>query len=100
MRYDYVRGIGEKEYPDFVPMARLVEKFLTDYPNKNTYWEIVNKQLTQRLLAEYHGLASVTCELHVPPSARFKFTRASFVTRERRTNRQRAFKARKEKSRQ
>ena len=100
VRYDYIRGIGEKEYPDFVPMVKFVENFLTDYPNKNTYWEIVNKQLTQRLLAEYPGLATVTCELQVPPSRRFNFMRASFVTRERRTNRQRAFKASKEKARQ
>jgi hypothetical protein len=83
VRYDYVSGVAEKDYPDYVPMAQLVENFLTDYPNENTYWEIVNKQLTQRLLDEYATLAWVTCEMQVAPSRRFKLGRTSFVTRER-----------------
>ena len=83
VRYDYVSGIADKDYPNYVPIAQLVEKFLTDYPNENTFWEIVNKQLTQRLLDDYPALAWVTCEIHVAPSQRLKLGRTSFVTRER-----------------
>jgi hypothetical protein len=83
VRYDYVSGIADKDYPDYVPMAKLVEDFLVKYPNENTYWEIVNKQLTQRLLDEYPALAEVTVELQVSPSKRFHLVRASTVTRTR-----------------
>ena len=86
VRYDYVSGIADQDYPDYVPIAKFVEDFLTNYPNENAYWEIVNKQLTGRLLERYPALASITCELQVAPSPRLHLTRASTVTRTRLSN--------------
>ena len=83
VRYTYKPGIKEAEYPDFIPMAKDVEQFLTNYPNESTYWEIVNKELTQMVLDKYPALSSVTCEIEVSPSPRHPFTRASHVTRQR-----------------
>ena len=83
LRYTYKAGIKEAEYPNFIPMAKDVEQFLTNYPNESTYWEIVNKELTQMVLDKYPALSSVTCEIEVSPSPRHPFTRASHVTRQR-----------------
>jgi hypothetical protein len=83
VRYTYLAGIKAAEYPDFIPLAKDVEAFLTNYPNESTYWEIVNKELTQMVLDKYPVLSSVTCEIEVAPSPRHPFTRASSVTRQR-----------------
>jgi hypothetical protein len=83
VRYTYQAGIKTAEYPDFIPMAKDVEVFLTNYPNESTYWEIVNKELTQMVLDKYPVLSSITCEIEVAPSQRHPYTRASIVTRQR-----------------
>ena len=82
--YSYVRGIADDQYPDFIPIRKDVDKFLTEYPNEMTFWEILNKQLTSRLIEKYPALASVTCEIQVTPSSKYPFTRGSVVTRVRR----------------
>jgi hypothetical protein len=83
VRYTYKTGIQEPEYPNFIPLAKDIETFLTGYPNESTYWEIVNKELTQMVLAKYPALLSITCEIAVAPSQRHPFNRASIVTRQR-----------------
>ncbi|MBI1765343.1 MAG: hypothetical protein HYR56_28340 [Acidobacteria bacterium] len=81
IRYIYKTGLAENEYPNFIPLAKDVEQFLTAYPNENTYWEIVNKELTKLVLDKYNALSSITCEIEVAPSRRHPYTRASRVTR-------------------
>src|SRR5258708_2123110 len=49
----YVSGIRTTAYPDFRLIARDVETYLSKYPNKTDYWEIVNKKLTQLILDKY-----------------------------------------------
>lgn len=84
VQYAYKTGIKESEYPNFIPMAKDVEQFLTAYPNENTYWEIVNKELTKLVLDKYPALSSITCEIEVAPSRHHPYTRASRVSRQRR----------------
>lgn len=79
--YEYNAGIKDQEYPDFIPIRNDVDKFLREYPNETTFWEIVNKQLTALILKKYTALASVTCEIQVTPSPKYSFTRGSVVTR-------------------
>ncbi len=79
--YSYVRGIADNQYPDFIPLRKGVEKFLTEYPNETTFWEILNKEVTSMLIEKYPMLASVTCEIQVTPSSKYPFTRGSVVTR-------------------
>ena len=81
LSYDYNAGIKDQEYPDFIPIRNDVDKFLREYPNETTFWEIVNKQLTALILKKYPALASVTCEIQVTPSPKYSFTRGSVVTR-------------------
>lgn len=81
--FRYVPNITKSEYPDFRWLAKDVETLLSNYPNKDDYWEIVNKQVTALLLKKYPALASVTCELKVDPSRNVPYSRASRVTRER-----------------
>jgi hypothetical protein len=59
---------------------------LSNYPNKDDYWEIVNKQITSLLLNKYPAITSVTCELKVDPSSLIPYTRSGRVRRERGPN--------------
>lgn len=81
--YRYIANIQKADYPDFRWLANDVEKLLSNYPNKDDYWEIVNKQITALLLNKYPGITSITCELKVDPSSLVPYTRSSRVTRER-----------------
>ncbi|HQR36128.1 MAG TPA: hypothetical protein PLK30_25615 [Blastocatellia bacterium] len=83
LSYQYNTNIADNQYPDFIPIRKDVDKFLTEYPNEMTFWEIVNKQLTAMILEKYPALASVTCEIQVTPSPKYPFTRGSIVTRRR-----------------
>ena len=83
--YRYIANIEKAQYPDFRWLAKDVETLLSNYPNKDDYWEIVNKQITSLLLNKYPGIARVTCELKVDPSGLVPYTRSSRVTRERTT---------------
>ena len=81
--FRYIPNITKAQYPDFRWLAKDVETLLSNYPNKDDYWEIVNKQVTALLLKKYPTLASVTCELKVDPSPNVPYSRSSRVTRER-----------------
>ncbi len=81
--YRYITNIQKPDYPDFRSLAKDVETLLSNYPNKDDYWEIVNKQITSMLLNKYKGLTSVTCEIKVDPSSLIPYVRSSRVTRER-----------------
>ena len=81
--YRYAANITKADYPDFRWLAKDVETLLTNYPNEDDYWEIVNKQITALLLKKYKGIVSVTCEIRVDPSSVVPYTRSSRVTRER-----------------
>lgn len=89
--YRYIANIRKSQYPDFRWLAKDVETLLSNYQNKDDYWEIVNKQITSLLLNKYPGLASVTCDLKVDATTLVPYTRSSRVTRERapRSNRKR-----------
>ncbi len=84
--YHYKINIQKSEYPDFRWLAKDVETLLGNYPNKDDYWEIVNKQITSLLLNKYPALTSVTVELRVDPSSLIPYARSSRVTRERGPN--------------
>ena len=85
--YRYIANIQKSDYPDFRWLAKDVETLLGSYPNKDDYWEIVNKQITSLLLNKYPGIASVTCDLKVDPTSLVPYTRSSRVTRARRMSR-------------
>jgi hypothetical protein len=79
--YRYIANIKKSDYPDFRWLAKDVETLLSNYPNKDDYWEIVNKQITSLLLNKYKGITSVTCEIKVDPSSLIPYVRSSRVTR-------------------
>lgn len=81
--YRYAANIKKADYPDFRWLAKDVETHLTNYPNEDDYWEIVNKQITALLLKKYPGVVAVTCEIKVDPSSVVPYTRTSRVTRQR-----------------
>jgi hypothetical protein len=81
--YRYRANITKADYPDFRWLAKDVETLLSNYPNEDDYWEIVNKQITAQLLKKYPGIVSITCEIKVDPTSVVPYTRSSRVTRER-----------------
>jgi sugar lactone lactonase YvrE len=81
VNYKYQNGIQNFQYPDFVPIYKTIDNLLANYPNETDFWEIVNKNLTQKVLAENPALASVTVKLDVLPTNRLPYDRSSTVTR-------------------
>jgi hypothetical protein len=81
--YRYVNGIAKSEYPDFRLLAKDVETLLTNYPNEEDYWEIVNKNVTSLLMRKYSALASINCEIKAEPTRLDPYIRSSRVIRER-----------------
>ena len=81
--YRYVAGITKAQYPDFRWLAKDVENLLANYPNKDDYWEIVNKRITSLLLTKYPAITSVVCDLKVAPTQLVPYARSSRVTRDR-----------------
>src|SRR5690349_20852769 len=75
--YRYIANIQKSDYPDFRWLAKDVESLLANYPNKDDYWEIVNKRITLMLLNKYPGITSVTCDLKVDPSNLVPYSRSS-----------------------
>ncbi|MEG4009623.1 NHL repeat-containing protein [Microcoleus sp. Pol11C1] len=80
VKYQYKPGITQDEYPDFVPIYKSIDTFLTNYPNETDFWEILNKSLTQKLLAENPALDSLQMNLEVLPTNRLPYERASIVS--------------------
>lgn len=80
VNYQYKQGITPAEYPDFVPIYNSTDKFLTDYQNETDFWEIVNKNLTQQVLAENPALDALQIGIEVLPTNRLPFDRASIVS--------------------
>jgi hypothetical protein len=68
VRLDYALGIGPKDYPDFEEVYRKLQGWMTQYPNKQDYWEVFNKQLCAQVLGAYPMLRAVTLELTVRPT--------------------------------
>jgi hypothetical protein len=81
IRYIYESGIAKSDYPDFLVIAKDIEGFLKSYPNKVDYWEIVNKNLTLKVLKKHPMLLRITSEIQVSPSKSVPYLRASIVTR-------------------
>ena len=81
--YRYAINIANSEYPDFRWLAKDLETLLKDYPNKEDYWEIVNKRVTSVLLQKYPAITSITSEFEVAPSRLVPYNRSSRVTRSR-----------------
>ncbi len=83
IRYRYQKRITESQYPDFRVILKDIEDFLTNYPDKVDYWEILNKKLTTTVLRKYPALESITSEIQVSPSPKVVYLRSSIVTRDR-----------------
>jgi hypothetical protein len=71
------------KYPDFQAIAKDIEDFLNNYPNKADYWEILNKKLTLLVLKKYPMIENITSEIQVSQSEKVSYTRSSIVTRSR-----------------
>jgi sugar lactone lactonase YvrE len=81
VNYKYQDGIQNYQYPDFVPIYKSIENFLVNYPNETDFWEIVNKNLTEKVLADNPAISSLTVNLDVLPTNRLPYERSSTVTR-------------------
>ncbi|KAF3888223.1 MULTISPECIES: hypothetical protein [Nostocales] len=80
VRYQYVKGIANGQYPDFLKLEEDIKQFLGNYPNETDYWEIINKELAKMLLVKYPQLSSITLKIDVPPDVKVARPRSSTVT--------------------
>src|SRR6476661_2301476 len=81
--YGLKPGIAPNEYPDFVPIYKSIDNFLVNYPNETDFWEVVNKNLTEKLLDENPVLTDISIQLEVLPTDRWPYDRTSTVFRSR-----------------
>src|SRR4028118_1635767 len=89
--YQYKPEITPNEYPDFLPIYKSIDNFLTKYPNETDFWEIVNKNLTQNILNENPTWAAIDININVLPSQSLPYNRTSKVTRTQPSNPQGTF---------
>lgn len=68
IRYQYIAGIAPAEYPDFREIAEAIKSYLTDYSNRDEYWEVINKGLALMVIDKFSALESVTSELEMQPT--------------------------------
>ena len=61
--YRYKDQVSNAEYPDFRVILKDVEGLLTNYPNRDDYWEIVNKKITLTILEKYPAVAQITSHI-------------------------------------
>jgi hypothetical protein len=80
IRYQYIKGISNGQYPDFLKLEDDIKQFLVNYPNETDYWEIINKDLAKMLLVKYPQLSSITLKIYVHPDAKVTRPRSSTVT--------------------
>lgn len=73
------KAITKNDYPDFVPIRKEIGNYLTNYPNNDDYWEIVNRNLVKRLLDKYPQMSSLSIELGIMPTPKEPFARSSIV---------------------
>ncbi len=90
IRYRYIRNISKPEYPDFTVVARDIETLLTNYPNEDDYWEILNKRITMMVLEKYPAITEITSQVQVSPSPKNQYLRSSIVSLDRSTFRKHA----------
>ncbi|HEY9297834.1 MAG TPA: hypothetical protein VIQ31_16030, partial [Phormidium sp.] len=83
VNYLYKQGIKNNEYPDFVPIYQGIDEYLKNYPNETDFWEILNKNVTQKVLAENPAIDALTINWNVLPSPSLPYNRSSIVTRNR-----------------
>ena len=81
VRLRYENDISDGKYPDFRTIAKDIEDFLNNYPNKVDYWEILNKKLTLLVLRKYPMIENITSEIQVSPSEKVSYLRSSIVAR-------------------
>lgn len=81
--YIYRQNLAIADYPDVVAVKKTVEDYMQNYPDKNRYWELLNKDIAQLLINTYPAFASVTSKLHIYPSPHETFARTTVVTEKR-----------------
>ena len=87
--YRYRAHLPTSEYPDFTVIAKDIETLLTNYPNEEDYWEIVNKKITLMVINKYPVIARITSQLQVSPSKNDPYLRSTITTRDRTPRRKR-----------
>jgi hypothetical protein len=81
--YIYRQGLALADYPDVVVVKKTIEEYLHNYPDKNRYWELLNKDIVQLLISKYSAFANVTSKLYIYPSPHETFARTTVVTAKR-----------------
>lgn len=56
-----------------------IDNFLANYPNETDVWEVLNQNLTQKVLAENPALDSLQIGLDLLPTNKLPYERGSIV---------------------
>lgn len=61
--YTYKSHISNTEYPDFIPIYKQIDSFLSRNLYRYSSWELIKQQLQQNILRENPSLSSISLEL-------------------------------------
>jgi hypothetical protein len=81
VRYTLKPEILESSPPDFRKFFKRIQQILSNYPNENDYWEVVNRNLTHIIIRENPELASLAVTLEVMPRQRLPYISTTTVSR-------------------
>ncbi|MEG4801848.1 hypothetical protein QUB63_22785 [Microcoleus sp. ARI1-B5] len=70
----------QEVYRDLVPSYKTIDNFLANYPKETDFWEVQNKNLTQKLLVQNPALDWPEIGSEVGPTNRLPDGRASIVS--------------------
>ena len=85
-RFITTRPLQPDDYPNYVPIAKDIEKFLVRYPNETDFWEILNHKLVNFLLDKYPTIGSLRSRIDVRPTLGARYPRHSTVLQTRPDN--------------
>ena len=67
--FEYVEGLGAREYPDFEAVYTQLFELLEDYPVESDYWETMIKAVSRNLLDSYPTVGAIDMRMNVYPTA-------------------------------
>jgi hypothetical protein len=68
--YTYRAGLGDRDYPDFVPIYRQLIHQFASKTGTNESWEMMNQDLAALVLAEQPSLTNIVLTLNALPTVK------------------------------
>lgn len=79
LKWSFKKNVNASDYTDSNLIVNDVKNFLSTYPDKKDFWEVINHKLALFLINKYTSLASIKTKLIIPASPLDPYPHASTV---------------------